>query len=161
MSFSGRTSRSMRRSFSSFCRTQSGTVNRASQATACTRNSRATDTSTWWKRSIAQSIGHQAILRFHHVDVSVAREFRVHAVAWLARFTVPDCVRQNDEKLRRIERLVLPEKLIRKFRSRDKLCAAAGGTVHDQYGICRFALRVFLWFSQRSIMKTQLRQYFA
>jgi hypothetical protein len=33
--------------------------------------------------------------------------------------------------------------------------------MHDQNGIRRFALRIFLLFSQRPVMKAQLRQCFA
>src|SRR5260221_4231216 len=67
----------------------------------------------------------QAMLRFHHVDVPVAREFRMQAVARLARFAVTDPVRQDNEKLGNIERLIFPEKLAGKFRA-DKLRATAG-----------------------------------
>jgi hypothetical protein len=44
--------RSTQRNFSSYCQMGLATANRASQATACTRNSRDTVISTWWRRSI-------------------------------------------------------------------------------------------------------------
>ena len=40
----------MRAATSSSCRTTSGTANRASRATGCTRISRITTTTTWWRR---------------------------------------------------------------------------------------------------------------
>src|SRR5919106_4862087 len=108
----------------------------------------------------AQPFGQQAILRFDHVSITVAWEFGVPAVAWLARFAVPDRVRQNDKKLRRIQRLILPEKFPGKLRP-DKLRATASRPMHDENGIGRFALRIFRRFSERSIMETQLRQRLA
>jgi len=55
-----------------------------------------------------ESLGKQPILRAHHVDVTVAGKFRVHPVAWLARFAVTD-PSGNTMKLRRIERLIFPK----------------------------------------------------
>ena len=97
----------------------------------------------------AKAFGEQSVIRLHHVEVAVAREFCVHAVARLARFAVADPVRQHDEKFRRVERLIFSKQLTGKFRT-NKLRAAAGGPVHDQNGICRFALRVFLRCSRVS-----------
>ena len=54
----------------------------------------------------AQPVRNQAILRFHHVEVSVMRKLGVHPIARLARFAMPDPVRQHDEKLRRVQRLL-------------------------------------------------------
>ena len=108
----------------------------------------------------AQSVGQQAILRFDHVEVSVARKFRMHPVARLARFAVADRIRQDDEELCHIERLIFPEELAGKLRA-NKLRAAAGRPMHDENCIRRFALRIFLRFSERPIMETQLRQCFA
>ena len=104
----------------------------------------------------AQSFGQQAVLRFHHVAVSVARKFCVHAVARLARFAVADPVRQNDEKFRRIQRLIFPEEFAGKLRP-NKLRAAARCPMHDENCIGRLALRIFLRLSERPIMETQLR----
>ena len=69
-------------------------------------------------------------------------------------------VRQHDEKFRRIERLIFSKQLAGKLRT-DKLRTAAGCPVHDENCIRRFALRIFLRFSQRPVMQTQLRQCFA
>ena len=52
-----------------------------------------------------------------------------------------DAVGENDEELRRVERLPRPEKLAGKLRP-DELRAAAGGAVHDQNGVARHALGV-------------------
>ena len=106
----------------------------------------------------AEPFGKQTILRFHHVEVAVAREFCMQPVAGLARFAVTDSVRKNDEKLRRVERLTFPKQLIRKFRSGDELRAAASRPVHDEDCIRRFALCVLLLFSNGPIVETQLRQ---
>ena len=108
----------------------------------------------------SEAFGEQTILRLDHVEITVARKFCVHSVARLARFAVADPVRQHDEKFRRIERLTFAEQFTGKFRA-NKLRAAAGRPVHDQHGVRRFALRIFLRFPQRPVMKTQLRQRFA
>jgi hypothetical protein len=84
----------------------------------------------------------------------------VHAVARLARFAVTDSVRQHNEKLRRIERLARTEKFTGEFRA-NKLRAAAGCSVHDENCISRFALSIFLRFSERPVMNPQPRQCFA
>ena len=65
-----------------------------------------------------------------------------------------DCVRERNEKLGRIERLILSEQFAGKFRP-DKLCAAAGGSMHDENGIARLALIVFVDLAERSIMDSQ------
>ena len=57
----------------------------------------------------AEPFGEQAILRFHHVDITVMGKLRVEPVARLARFAVANSIGQDDEKLRRIQRLTLPE----------------------------------------------------
>src|SRR5437016_9999543 len=103
----------------------------------------------------AESFGEQTVLRFNHVEVTVAREFRVHSVTRLARFAVADAVRQHDEEFRRIERLILPEQFASKLGA-NELRAATGCPVHDKNGIRRLAVRVFLWFTQCPISETQL-----
>ena len=108
----------------------------------------------------AKAFGEQSVIRLHHVEVTVTREFRAHAVARFARFAMTDPVRQHDEKFRRVEWLIFSKKLAGKFRA-NKLRAAAGCPVHDQNRIGRFALRIFLRFSERPIMDAQLRQCFA
>jgi hypothetical protein len=107
----------------------------------------------------AKSVGQQPILRFHHVDVTVARKFRVQPVARLARFADTDSVWQHDKKSRRVERLIFTEQFTGEFRL-DGLRAAASRPMHDENGISDFSLCVFLDLAQRSIMNPQLRQSF-
>ena len=97
----------------------------------------------------AQPVGQQSKLRLDHVDVAVARKLRVHAVARLARFSVPDSVRQHDEKFRGIERLTRAEKFAREFRP-DKLRAASGGSVRDQHRVPNDAFLVLHRFADAS-----------
>ena len=66
-------------------------------------------------------------------------------------------IRQHDEKFRRIQRLIFPEKFACKLRS-DKLCAAARRPVHDKHGITGLALRIALGFPERPIMNPQFWQ---
>ena len=73
-------------------------------------------------------------MRLDHVKVAVARKFGMHAVTGFARFAVADPIGQNDEKFRRIERLIRSKQLARKFGA-NKLPAGAGGAVHDQHRI--------------------------
>src|SRR5207237_4159744 len=87
------------------------------------------------------------------------RKLRVHPIARPARFAVADSIREHDEKLGRIERLIFSEKLAREFRA-DKLRTVAGGSVHDQNRIARLALVVFVDLAERPIMNPQLRQAF-
>ena len=57
----------------------------------------------------AECLGKQPILRFHHIQIAVAREFCVHPVTRLARFAMTDAVRKYDKKLGCIERLTFPK----------------------------------------------------
>src|SRR5207302_10384813 len=98
----------------------------------------------------AEPVGQQSILRFHHVDVTVARKLRVQPIAWFTRFAVTNSVRKHDEKFCRIERLTFSEKLARKFRT-NKLRAAASCPVHDEDSVARLALRVFVELADSSI----------
>ena len=75
-----------------------------------------------------EAFAEQAILRFDHVAISVAGKFRVHSIARFARFAVTDVIRQDDEKLRHIERLARAEKFPGEFRP-NKLRATAGGVL--------------------------------
>ena len=59
----------------------------------------------------AQALGHQAVLREHHVVVVVAREFRAQAVGGLGRFPGAERVGQDDVVAARVERLARPEQL--------------------------------------------------
>src|SRR6266436_9699453 len=104
----------------------------------------------------AEPFGEQTILRLHHVDIAITWKFGAHTITRLARFTVPDRIRQHDEELARIKRLIFPEKLSRKLRA-DKLRAAARRPMHDEHRVARPPLRIFLRFPQRPIMEAQLR----
>src|SRR6266542_6741528 len=73
-----------------------------------------------------EPFGEQTVIRLNHVEISVAREFCMHAVARLARFAMTDAVRQHDEKFHRIEWLIFTEQFAGKFGA-NKLRAAAGG----------------------------------
>ena len=108
----------------------------------------------------AQTIGQQSKLRLHHVDVAVARKLRVHSVAWLARFSVPDSIREHDEKFRGIERLTRAEKFSREFRP-DELRATAGGSMRDEDRVPHDALLILHRLSDRPIMDAQFRQRLA
>ena len=108
----------------------------------------------------SEAFGEQSVIRLHHVEVTVAREFCVHAVAGLTGFAVANPVRQHDEKFCGVERLIFSKQFAGKFRA-NKLRAAAGCPVRDQNGISGFAFRIFFRFSQRSVVKTQLRQRLA
>ncbi len=106
-----------------------------------------------------ESVGQQSVLGFPHVGVAVAREFCVQTVARLARFAVPDSVREHDKKFGRIERLIFSEQLAGEFGS-NKLRATAGGSVHDENGIRDVSFRVFVDLTERSVMDPQFGQRF-
>src|SRR5207248_11328646 len=89
--------------------------------------------------------------------VTIARKFRVHPIARLARFAMTDRVWQNDKKLCCIEWLIFSEKFTRKLQP-NELGVTASCSVHDQNCIGRLALRIFLRFAKRPIMETQVRQ---
>jgi len=50
-------------------------------------------------------LAHEPLLRGHHVVVIVVGKLHVQAVAGLARFSMPDAVREDDEILRRVKQL--------------------------------------------------------
>ncbi len=108
----------------------------------------------------AHAIGQQAILRFDHVDVTVARKFGVQSIAWLARFAVTDAIWHYDKKFRCIEWLIFAEKFTSELRP-DELPAVAGRTVGDQDSVGNFAGSVFVDLAERPIMNFQLGQGFA
>src|SRR5216684_13562 len=89
----------------------------------------------------AEPVHQEAKLRFDHVDVTVTGKLRVHPVARLARFAVADSIRQDDEKLRGIERLARAEKFAREFWP-DELRAAARRPVRDQHRISHDAFLI-------------------
>ena len=58
-----------------------------------------------------QPVDEQRVLRADHVVVGVLGKARVQAVARLARLSVADAVRQDDEVARRVEQLAGAEQL--------------------------------------------------
>src|SRR5437016_6443227 len=92
--------------------------------------------------------------------VAEARKFRAQTIARLARFAVTNSIRQDDEEFRGIERLTIAEKFAGKFRA-NELRAASSRSMHDQHGVRRFSLRIFISLPQGTVMDTQLRQRFA
>jgi len=72
---------------------------------------------------------------------------------------VPDSIREHDEKVRRIERLVFTEEFTGKFWA-NKLRSTASCSVHDQNGIGNLSLRVFVDLADCSIMNPQFGQRF-
>ena len=119
----------------------------------------------------SEPFGEQSILRFDHIAITVVWKLCLHSVSGLARFAVSDPVRQHGEEFRRIQRLILPEELIRelwarqvrrqKWSSLHKLRAAASRSMHDEDCIRRFALCIFFRLSDGPVMETQLWQRLA
>ena len=103
-----------------------------------------------------QALGHEGVLRRHHVGVRVVRKCRLHPVARLARPTVPNVVGQDDEILRGIERLPRAEKLARKFRT-DELRPGAPGSVHDENRVHDLAGAVPADGAEGLVVKPELR----
>lgn len=108
----------------------------------------------------SESVGQQSILRFDHVEVTIMRQFCVHPIAWLTRFSVTDPVGQDDEKFRRVEWLIFSKKFARELRP-DELRSAPGCPVQDQHRVRRFALGIFIHLAKRAIMNPQFRQRLA
>ncbi len=108
----------------------------------------------------SQAVGQQSKLRLDHVDVAVTRKLRVHSVARLARFPVPDSVREHDEKFRGIKRLTRAKKFAREFRP-DELRAAAGRPMRDQHRVAHGALLILHRFANGPVMDLQFRQRLA
>src|SRR4029077_20834400 len=88
------------------------------------------------------------------------REFRVHPIAWLARFAVTDPIGQDDKKFRRVKRLVFSKQFACELWP-DKLRTASGRPVHDQHGIAYLALRILVDFSNGPVVDPQFRQCLA
>src|ERR1035438_82960 len=64
----------------------------------------------WGKMVHAEPLGQESVLGVHHVGIPVRGKPRVQAVARLARFPVPDPVRDDDVGAGGVERLPGPEK---------------------------------------------------
>jgi hypothetical protein len=85
------------------------------------------------------------------------REFHVHAIARLARFSVADRVNQDDAVAGDVERLTLTEKFAAETGVQEGAPAAAR-TVHDQYGVVDMSSRIARGCPQRGVMQAQFRQ---
>ena len=88
------------------------------------------------------------------------RKLRPQAVARLAGFPVANAVGENDEILRRVQRLARPKKFGREER-RKELRSTSRRPVRDEHGIAHHALRIALRRAERAVMDSQLRQRFA
>jgi hypothetical protein len=83
----------------------------------------------------------------------------VHTVARFTRFAVANPVWQHDEKFCRVEWLIFSKQLAGKL-GPNELRAVTCSSMHDENRIRRFALCIFLRFSQRAIVNPQFRQSF-
>ena len=107
-----------------------------------------------------EALRHEPVLRLDHVVIGVARKLSPKAVARLARLSVTDVIRQDDEVARRVEQLTRPKQLARES-SADELRPAPAGAVHDQYGVPHHTLRILPWLAVRAVVDTQIRERFA
>src|SRR5438105_2900930 len=83
---------------------------------------------------------------------------RVQAVAWLARLSVADAVRKNDEIAARIEWLAGAEQSAGEFRP-SELRAASTRSMQDEDCVAHYSLRIALRRADRPVMKAELRQF--
>ena len=102
-------------------------------------------------------LGHEPVLRGHHVVVIVVGEARVEAVARLARVTVPDPIREDDVVARGVEQRAGSEQDVREL-PRQELAARAAGAVQDEHRVGRVALGVAPEAAQRLVVEPELGQ---
>ncbi len=107
-----------------------------------------------------QALGHEQVLRAHHVLIAIPGKASPQSVTRLARLAVPDGVWHDDEVPRRIERLAGAEQFAGKPRS-DKLRTGAAGAMDDQHGVADASAGVPLWSAHRAVVQPQLRQHLA
>ncbi len=100
------------------------------------------------------------VLRQYHVVVFVFREMRVHAVAGLARFSVPDVVRHDDVVARDVQQLARAEEHAGKLR-REKISSPAARAVQNQHRVGDSAVRIARRRPQRAVVHAQFRQRLA
>src|SRR5215469_6391774 len=105
----------------------------------------------------AKSVGDQPVLRLDNVVITVVWKFTFQPIAWLARFTGADAVRNDDEVLARVERLSFGEQLVRQSRQHPAL-ARSTGAVQQHDAICNFALRIALWHAEGDVMQAEFGQ---
>ncbi len=98
-------------------------------------------------------LGQESVVRVNHVLVVVAREARAQAVGRLARFPVPDRVRQDDVVAAGVERLPGTEELAGEYRCEQRSAGLRRAVEHDD--------RLSRGRADRSVMQPQLRQHLA
>jgi|SRR5260221_9717670 len=102
-----------------------------------------------------QTSRQEPILRLHHVKVPVLWKPAAQPVTRLARLTVPDSVREDDEIPRGVEQSTGAEQFTGKFGTQE-LGAASTRPVHDEHGVANDALYVALKSAKRSVVQPQL-----
>jgi len=107
-----------------------------------------------------QAVNQHSPLCLDHVDIAVAREFRVQPVAWLTGFSVADTIRKHDEELRGIQRLPGAKELSGELWA-DELRAAAGRAVQNENRVAHHPFGIAPRLPERAVMDTQLRQRLA
>src|ERR1700722_1550997 len=101
-----------------------------------------------------QSFLQQLALCRHHVVVVVLRKARVHAIARLARFSVTDIVRKDNEIAVRVEQLTGAKQHVRKLWSKE-LPPGAAGAVKNQNGAGHFPFRIAFGLAQSPVVQPE------
>ena len=108
----------------------------------------------------AETFGHELVLGRDDVLIAVMGELGAQAVARLAGAAAADTVRQDDEVLRRVERLAGGEQLVGK-RGHQPGLAAGARAVEQDHRIGDVAGRVALRRSQRRVMLLEVGMHLA
>jgi len=90
-----------------------------------------------------------------HVVIVVVRKVRMHAVARLRRFPVPDAIHKNQVVARRVEHLARIEEFVGKI-WRKKLAPASTRAVQDQHCVRRPPLSVGRRLAERRVVQPDL-----
>src|SRR4030095_15486365 len=107
-----------------------------------------------------QPVGEQRVLGADHVVVGVFRKLRSQAIARLARLSVADAIRQDDEVLRGIENLAWAKQLPAEG-PRQEAPAGAAGAMTDPDGIAHHARCVAARRADGAVMQFQFWERFA
>src|SRR4051794_11476361 len=83
----------------------------------------------------AKFLSQQQVMCPDHVVIGVMGKAHAKAIARLARFSMTDAVRQNDEILCRIQQLSSTEEHARDLRC-EKLVSSTAGAVQNQHSVC-------------------------
>ena len=105
----------------------------------------------------AETLSHEAVLGFDHVQIPVMRKLRAQPIAWFARLAVTDVVREDDEVARGIDEPSGGEEDTCKFWP-DELRTASARPVHDQDGVADDAGAVAFGLSQRPVVNPEFRK---